>query len=77
MSVQDTILWEIRVSGGSEKRIIEHTMSDCNVEASVVRNAIDSLLDQGIIRSVPHSEMDDTERRYCESDRCTIYRRVE
>lgn len=84
MNIKESIIHYIGVYDGSEKRVIENTVSDHIYEfkkQSDARQAVESnifwLVENKYIQVVRYQDMTDSEKRYYESDGyCTIYRIV-
>lgn len=83
MNIKESIIHYIGVYDGSEKRVIENTVSDHIYEfkkQSDTRQAVESniflLVENKYIQVVRYQDMTDSEKRYSESDYCTIYRIV-
>ncbi len=82
MNIKESIIHYIGVYDGSEKRIIENTISDHMYEfgkQSDARRAVESnilwLIENKYIEFVNYQNMTDMEKRYYESDGyCSIYR---
>ena len=81
MNIKESIIHYIDVYDGSEKRIVEKTVSAHMGEfrkqsdaKRAVESAISWLIENKYIRVVNYQDMTDMEKRYYESDCCTIYR---
>ena len=82
MNIKESIIHYIVVYDGSEKRIIDRTVSDHIYEFRKKADAVKAvesniwwLVENKYIEVVPYQNMTDMERRYYESDGfCTIYR---
>ena len=84
MTIKETIMFYNAVYDGSEKRIVQNTVSDFlyqfkkKTDAEIaVYASLDWLLENNYIKVVGYQEMTDSEKRYFESDGyCTIYRKL-
>lgn len=82
MNIKESIIHYIGVYDGSEKRLIDRTVSNHLYEfrkkadaVKAVESNIRWLVENRFIEVVPYQSMTDKERHYFESDGfCTIYR---
>lgn len=74
MDIRNEIQCEIDVNSGSEIRVIEGVKECCNCSDQCVREQINWLVKNGYVKIVKPSEMSESEKRYCQSDRCSILR---
>ena len=80
MVIKETIMHYIDVYDGCEKRVIQKTISDHRWEYRKIPEAeqdvkanIHWLVENGYIKAVPYSEMNDRHKTFYLSDYCTIY----
>ena len=76
MDIKNEIQRYIRVYSGSEDRVIENVMSECRCDEEGVKANIDWLEKYKYIKYVPFLEMNAEEKRYYQSDNCTILRNI-
>ncbi|MBP3560655.1 MAG: hypothetical protein J6K49_08320 [Clostridia bacterium] len=81
MSIKETIMHYIDIYDGSEKRIIEKTAYNHKNEFKNMEQAYSSinkhiiwLIENKYIVRVNCDEMNESQKRYFESDCCTIYK---
>lgn len=82
MTIKESLIHYIDVYDGSEKRIIDNTVSDHMYEfrkQSEAKRTVESnilwLIENKYIKAVSYQDMTDMEKRYYESDGyCRIYR---
>lgn len=82
MTIKESLIHYIDVYDGSEKRIIDNTVSDHIYEfrkQSDAKRAVEVnilwLIENKYIKAVSYQDMTEMEKRYYESDGyCTIYR---
>lgn len=76
MDIKKAIQMQIDVNSGSEKRVVYRVLEDFRASEKDVLENIEWLLKKGYIKKVALDDMEECERRYFESDSCSIIRNI-